>query len=257
MDRDIPLETIGRLCVCCAAAMLENGGETHRAEDVANYIGRHYNVEEIDALALPTGIFVSLCRGLEKESRLKRIRIRSIDLDKVDRANSISRAVVSGDMAIETALLELESLAGQTRRDTWRVPLLVGLSSGFFALLFGGSWMDMLISLAAAGLVRLLTGLFPRTALAGYIGAMVGTALITAVALVGEGLFPRVNSTAIIVGSLMPLLPGLAMTNAIRDTLSGDLVSGVARCADAILTALALAAGTGMVMAAKLLLGGM
>ena len=47
----------------------------------------------------------------------------------------------------------------------------------------------------------------------------------------------------------MPLLPGLDITNAIRDTVNGDLVSGVARTAEALLKAVAIAAGVGVVIA--------
>ena len=46
----------------------------------------------------------------------------------------------------------------------------------------------------------------------------------------------------------MLLVPGLAITNAIRDTIAGDYVSGVARAADAFLCAVAIAVGAGFVM---------
>jgi uncharacterized membrane protein YjjP (DUF1212 family) len=55
-----------------------------------------------------------------------------------------------------------------------------------------------------------------------------------------------VNYNSIIVGCMMPLLPGLAMTNAIRDTIRGDLISGIARATEALLVASSLAAGTGV-----------
>jgi len=41
----------------------------------------------------------------------------------------------------------------------------------------------------------------------------------------------------------MPLLPGLAMTNAVRDTIRGDLISGLARSAEALISAILLSAG--------------
>lgn len=46
----------------------------------------------------------------------------------------------------------------------------------------------------------------------------------------------------------MPLLPGLSMTNAIRDTINGDLVSGSARALEALLACVAIAAGVGVVL---------
>ena len=46
----------------------------------------------------------------------------------------------------------------------------------------------------------------------------------------------------------MLLVPGMIITNAIRDTISGDLVSGLTKAAEAILIAVSIAVGTGMVM---------
>ncbi len=56
------------------------------------------------------------------------------------------------------------------------------------------------------------------------------------------------NYNYIIVGGIMPQLPGLAMTNAIRDAMRGDLLSGITRGTDAILVAYSLAAGTGVII---------
>ena len=77
----------------------------------------------------------------------------------------------------------------------------------------------------------------------------VSGALSAAIAVFSVRLDPLGNQTSIIIGAIMPLLPGLAITNAIRDTVNGDLVSGVARTADALLKAVAIAAGVGAVLA--------
>ena len=58
------------------------------------------------------------------------------------------------------------------------------------------------------------------------------------------------------VGAVLPLLPGLAMTVAIRDTMRGDLVSGVARIAEALLVAACVAVGVGAVLGLWLKIGG-
>ena len=51
------------------------------------------------------------------------------------------------------------------------------------------------------------------------------------------------------ISSIMLLVPGLAITNAIRDTVAGDYVSGLSRGAEAFLTAVAIAVGIGTVLA--------
>ena len=50
------------------------------------------------------------------------------------------------------------------------------------------------------------------------------------------------------ISSLMLLVPGLAITNAIRDTIAGDTLSGLARATDAFLSAISIAVGAGFVL---------
>jgi uncharacterized membrane protein YjjP (DUF1212 family) len=47
----------------------------------------------------------------------------------------------------------------------------------------------------------------------------------------------------IIIGDIMLLIPGIAITTAVRDTLIGDTISGITRLADCLVWAAALAAG--------------
>ena len=55
----------------------------------------------------------------------------------------------------------------------------------------------------------------------------------------------------------MLLVPGLAITNAVRDSIAGDLISGLARGAEALLIAVAVALGNGLGMMLWIWMGGM
>ena len=46
------------------------------------------------------------------------------------------------------------------------------------------------------------------------------------------------------ISTLMVLVPGMALTNAMREIMAGDIISGLSRAADSILTAAAIAIGT-------------
>lgn len=47
----------------------------------------------------------------------------------------------------------------------------------------------------------------------------------------------------------MPLVPGLHITNAVRDLMAGHLVAGLSKGAEAILTSFAIGAGVAVVLA--------
>ena len=54
----------------------------------------------------------------------------------------------------------------------------------------------------------------------------------------------------IVIGAFMNLVPGVPFTNALRDIIAGDLIAGLTRLTEALLTALAMALGAGIVMTA-------
>ena len=59
----------------------------------------------------------------------------------------------------------------------------------------------------------------------------------------------------IIVGALMPFVPGVAFTNGLRDYIAGDLISGNARIAEALLFAASIAVGIAFSLRAWFLWG--
>ena len=74
-------------------------------------------------------------------------------------------------------------------------------------------------------------------------GAVATTTCIVAYRLgLGEHLSPMIS------GAILPLVPGVAFTNGIRDIGSGDYLSGTIRLLDAIWTFLCIAIGVGIVI---------
>ena len=61
------------------------------------------------------------------------------------------------------------------------------------------------------------------------------------------------DANKIIIGNIMYLIPGIALTNSLRDMVSGDIMSGLLRLFDAVLVAAAIAAG--YILAGQLLGG--
>lgn len=124
-----------------------------------------------------------------------------------------------------------------------------------FALMFAGGLFEIAAAgvcafIAQAAVVKLdqEAGMSLVSLAGGFLTAM---SAITLTALFGMG-----DVGNIIISALMPLLPGLAMTNAIRDAMRGDLVSGVSRAGEALIRAVVLAAGAGLSISAWMLLGG-
>ena len=74
-------------------------------------------------------------------------------------------------------------------------------------------------------------------------------------ALALAGLVPGTHSDTIIIGALMALVPGMIFTNAMRDIIAGDMVTGISRTTEAILIGVFIALGSGVALFAARALG--
>ena len=97
----------------------------------------------------------------------------------------------------------------------------------------------MVIGLCMALMTRLGANLFFRTIAGGAASALAAVAL-TRLGWAEPGL--------IIIGALMALVPGIAMTNAMRDIMAGDMVAGISKAAEALLIGAAIALGTALAL---------
>lgn len=245
------LELAGRI-------IMENGGETYRVEETVTRMGAAFGLERVESFAVPSGVFVSYRRADgTTETGVVRVRRKGTDLTRVDEVNAISRQVEEGRLTAGEALARLEQIErAKPSMSSRMLALGASVSAVGFTLMFGGGALDCVEAFATAGLVQVLTMLMARKQMQGLAASLVGSfvsTLLPTLVLTWTGLG---TVDAIVAGSLMPLLPGLSMTNAVQDTLRGDMVSGVSHAVQAILTAALVAGGALMATSLCRLIGG-
>lgn len=241
-----PLQLAGRL-------IMENGGETYRVEETITRMGRAFGLQEVESFAIPSGVFVSFRQeNGELETAVMRVRKGSTDLTRVDAVNQVSRQVEAGALDCQGALDALKTIEHhRARLSPLQLVLAAAVSSGGWALMFGGGFAEALVAILAAGISQLMNGAFQRRRLHGLVSVLGGSLLAALLPMVVNRAIWPLMVDATVAGALMPMLPGLAMTNAVQDTMRGDIVSGLSHGISALLTA-AMVAG-GALMAASLL----
>ena len=137
-----------------------------------------------------------------------RTKSRTTNLSVVSRVNAISRAVTAGSLSMEQGFAQLEELSRTPPQPLWQGLLANGLSASFFALLFHGGGFDFAVALVCGLLTRLLGLLFSEDSVSSTLYALLSGALSAVVAVLSVRFFHMGNQTPIIIGAIMPLLPG-------------------------------------------------
>ena len=224
--------------------ILESGGETYRVEDTILRICKTFGAEQAESFVTPTGIMTSIFHKGEIYSLTKRVVSRTVDLNKIDKVNDLSRNILSRNLTVDQFKEELIKINEGERYSSMVTLFFSAFGAGSCAILFGGTIKDMFSAFIIGLLIRLITLKGNELRINFFFINVISGALtaILAVILQKLGLASGIHQT--IIGSIM-LVPGLAITNAIRDTIAGDLVSGLTRAAEAFFIAISVAVGTG------------
>ena len=218
--------------------LLENGAEISRVEETMKIIASSFGVYKEHFFVLSNGIFTT---G-SSYANVDFIPIKGARLDKVVAVNQLSRELPSGKYTLEEAKERLEEIRNMPEKPLWERFAGAALGSGAFCAIFGGSLLDCAAALIAGTAVYLFLVLAcarMSKALGNICSGAVGTLLCILFYNLGFG----VNLGNMIIGTLIPLIPGVAFTNGLRDIANEDYLAGVTRLLDALLVFLSIAIG--------------
>ena len=233
--------------VLAGEIMLISGAEIFRVEDTIDHILRKAGRDTAESIVFSTGIFASLNDpSIEAITVARRVNVRSTNLNRVYLVNDVSRKLCADIMTVEEAYERLKDIRGTVQfhrrlKDMGFMGVAV-----FFTLLLGGNAKDCLAAAVTGAVLAGAMEVSVRIRLNDFCANAFCAFLIALTTLFLErwGL-PGIRSDIIIIGAIMPLVPGVIFTTAIRDTLNGDYASGTARIVEAVVIALAVAAGVG------------
>lgn len=223
-----------------------SGAETYRVEESITRIMNAYGICA-EAFAIPNCLHVSIetAEGTPI-TRMRRIGYHGNDLDAVEKYSNLSRKICK-DCPDPGIAMQWLNETGSSLRQYSLVTYLAGnfLGACGFAVLFGGSFVDSL----CAGLCGIVVGFvnkFMDSLKANPFFKTIASAFLMAFLAYFTGYVGIADNTdTVIIGTLMILVPGLIFTNAMRDIIYGDTNSGVNRIVQVLLTAAAIALGTG------------
>lgn len=224
--------------------MLRNGAEIYRVEDSVIHILEAYDVENFDVYVLSNGIFASANEDREDAcSMIRHVPLGSTNLGKIAALNQLVRDICNHSCTLEEAwdrLKECRTLSSYRRS---LCVLACGLGNACFCYLFGGGLMDAGFAFAIGILEQYLLFSFKKHKVSKFLTNVFASMFVSILSIIIYVSGLPVLYDKIIIGSIMPILPGIVFTTSIRDFYNGDYLSGTIHLIDALLTALCIAVG--------------
>lgn len=234
--------------------MLISGAEIGRVEDSVRLICSSYGCVRTDVFTITSSIVVSIEDETRKfYTQTRRITGTKTNLTRLDQLNELSREICRKTPSYAYVQSRLGIIGEMRTYPLWLQILSSAMIGGAFAIFFGGSLADGLAAAPLGALMCLSTHLLQKARMNQIFVNVVAAFILSVAAIIAVRLGLGQDANKIIIGNIMLLIPGIALTNSIRDMISGDIMSGMLRFFDAILVAAAIAAG--YILAARLLGG--
>ncbi|WEV71438.1 threonine/serine exporter family protein [Lactobacillus sp. ESL0785] len=235
--------------VLAAKILIESGSEMWRVEDTTKRIIDHAAGSKAEAFTSLTGVLVSLKNA--SYTRFIQIDKRGINMDKINSVNRLSRQYTAEEISLDQLEKELFAVKqAKPQFPIWVQTIAAGFEGAFFMFIFTQTydWRDFPLAFVAGALGYLVTLLLSSRIRIRFISEFFGALVIGLCTVIGVRLHLGFNVQNIIIGAIMPPVPGIPMITAVRDIFEGNLLSGLERMMECMITLSALAFGIGVVL---------
>ncbi|WP_458407118.1 threonine/serine ThrE exporter family protein [Anaerotignum sp.] len=246
MDKDTKLIN---LALDAGEIMIRNGAETFRVQDTMQRILATSGQEKVEAIAMVTVLLATLPREEKGPlSMMRAIHSRSVNFRKVCEVNDMSRAFVSGKIDIDEALQQLDEISHEKEYSFPVRILFYGLIAGCFSFMSSRSALDGFIAQLIGMLLCILNEWLNNKKVPYFFAPFLGGVLSAYCACWMHPVFPGSHIDTIVIGALMPLLPGVTFAKSMRDLMEGNIISGYTKAVEALVIAASLAGGVGLTL---------
>lgn len=249
--KDSEMHRVLELALEAGRVLLSNGAEIFRVEETISHICKRFDIDEMDAFVLSNGIFLTAHdQGKEVFAKVKHIPLAGTNLEIVTEVNGLSREISAGHVSVDDAFERLKEIEKLPPKKNLELELRAGVGSGVFCYLMGGNVYESLFTVIIGFLLYVFILYAGRRQVSKIIINLVGGMFITIMALLAIKIpFPfEVTLDKIIIGCILPMIPGVAFVNSIRDIADSDFISGLVKLLDAFLVFVYIAIGVGFVL---------
>ena len=255
MALPLDYEGILKLILDIGAQMVISGGEVSRVEESIQRMCASYGATDINVFIITSNIQVTIKAGDGRMlTQIRRIKGYDANFDRLDYLNDLCRYICNYTPDIQEIRRRYREILNRPPQHPLAVYVAAVMAAGGFAAFFGGSIMDCIcaaiMGMAIMYMKKKLSTYETNQIASNFVLSVIGGVIAILLVRLGIGN----NEGYIMIGGIMLLIPGIALTNGVRDMLTGDTASGLLRLVDSILVAGAIASGFAFTI---LVLGGL
>lgn len=229
--------------------LLSSGAEVYRVEDSINRICRSFeNIKAVNVFAIDNMVIITFVFNGTNYTSMRRINANNANLEKLTLLNELSRNIVDGVCSIEKAFEQLKEIKNIKSYKNYIKVLLLALSAPFLCVVFGGTIKDFIPATLALTFEVIFMLYIEKFPIPSFLNISFCSSAVTLFAVCLSKIIHIENVPSIIVAGIVILFPGIRITNAMRDILSGDVLSGIIGITKAIITAMSIAVGVVIVL---------
>ena len=174
---------------------------------------------------------------------IRHVPLGEVNLAKVSYLNQLARDLCSHECTIEEGWKRVEKAKKLPKYSNWIQIFFCGLGSACYAFLFGGGILEFLFAFLIGVFEQIFILFMAKHKVSRFLRNVFTSAFVSTLSILVLFTGLPLLQDKIVIGAIMPLVPGITFTTSIRDFHNGDYLSGTIHLIDALLTALCIAVG--------------
>lgn len=243
LDRE-ELRDVVDLALWAGQMLLQEGADAQRVEETVHSIGTQLGAAWVDALVSPNALIVTTSSGEEFRTKVRRVTGMAVNMAVVEEISHLNHRVAEGKLDRFEVRAELERIHVLPREyNRWHIVIMVGAACAAFARLFGGDPPVIAVTFVAAALAMFvrqeLTRRYFNSLLIVIVTAFVAGLIASSATVFHLSAQPHTALAA----SVLLLVPGVPLINAMQDVIKGHIVIGLVRGFTGLVISMCIALG--------------
>ncbi|WP_458628247.1 threonine/serine exporter family protein [Winogradskyella sp. PC D3.3] len=244
MKTENRLESIADLLLEIASILMVSGANTNRVDVNIDRFAAVLNCESYSLISQKTMILTVIdSKTNENYTKVKNLPPHKIDFTIISAISKASWNALDGNWSLSQITQEIETIKQQQRYPRLVVLLAVSFAGAGFCKIFGGDYLNLGLAFMSTFFGLFILQAAHKRKFNTYVSVFLASLTASLLASIGIHFNLGTQPDATLATSILFLVPGVALINSFTDLIDKNVLNGVVRFTNGIMTVLAIALG--------------